>query len=555
MLVSFVIQPVGPALAAAQCEVDTGTRTLTVTHDDVDGVTFENAAGDLEVNDVVCAAIADLDTVVVDMAGIGILRLRLDGGPLGPGFTTESDGSSELEFEVFGTGDGSGVRVIGTPGADGLFAGRRSTSTGTVRELNLNALEEVGNEDVDLTIHDPSQVALEGEGGDDELVGTGTRASGSEPIDTPVFLFDGDGEDLLIGGDGADIVNVDLHDTGADQAFGGPGVDTVTVFALAGQDNVVTLDDFNNDGTSCSLGLCDDDNIASDFEEVVGFEANDRIEGGPGGQMLIGQGGHDQLFGGVGDDELFGGNESPGIPADDLLVGGPGDDVLWNESGADVFLGGAGSDTANYSRTFFGVHVSLDGVRNDGTNTEDNVDTDIERLIGTTKSDWFEGGPGRQILIGLGDFDRLEGGEGNDLLLAGDGDDALDGGSGDDTMVGGPGEDFFHGRWGVDTVSYAGSPAGVLVSLDGRPNDGVLGEHDTVFRTVENLRGSPFNDRLRGSSAQNLLRGGDGDDILRGFGGVDQLFGGSGNDTLDGGSGTDECRQGTGAGAKVSCET
>ena len=352
-------------------------------------------AGDLEINDVVCATIADLDTVAIDMAGIGTLDMRLDLGPMGPGFTDEGDGSSELEFDVVGVNDDTPVQFFGSPAADGLSAGQRTTVDGVVREIDMNALDEVGEEDVDVVVHGtPAGISFRGEDGDDELIGTGTGAAGSEPLGSALSIDDGDGSDLLIGGDGSDTIIVDLHDDGADTAVGGLGYDTVGVFALAGQDNNVTLDNFDNDGTACALGLCDDDNIASDFEVVAGYSADDRIVGGPGDQVLVGQLGNDQLYGNTGDDELFGDAD------DDLLAGGEGDDLLWDALGADVFLGGAGFDTVDFSRRGTGVAVSLDGLANDGSAGEgDNVDTDIERLIGTAGSDQFEGGPGRQVLI------------------------------------------------------------------------------------------------------------------------------------------------------------
>jgi Ca2+-binding RTX toxin-like protein len=541
--------PSTPALAA-QCSFDAGTHTLSVTSDDVDGVNVESVAGDLEINDVVCASIADLDTVAIDIAGSGTLNMHLDGGPLGPGFTDEGDGSSELEFDVVGVNDSMSVQFLGSPAADGLSAGQRTTVDGVVREIDMNVLDELGEEDVDVVVHGTSgAISFRGEDGDDELIGTGTGAAGSEPLGSTLSIDDGDGSDLLIGGNGPDTIIVDLHDDGADTATGGPGYDVVGVFALAGQDNNVTLDNFNNDGTACAFGLCDDDNIGSDFEVVAGYSADDRIVGGPGDQLLYGQWGNDQLYGNTGDDELFGDADN------DLLAGGEGDDVLWDGEGADVFLGGAGFDTADFSRNATGVPVYLDGLANDGSASEDNVDTDIERLIGTRQSDQFEGAPGRQVLIGGEGDDLFDGGPGADLIRGGPGDDGIFGADGADMLVGGSGGDWFKGGAGLDTVSYGGSASAVRVTMDPLRNDGTQGEHDQVFPSVERVIGSRFDDRLLGDHRSNVLRGGDGDDILRGFGGRDDLAGGRGDDTIDGGAGTDHCLQGPGAGAKIACES
>jgi Ca2+-binding RTX toxin-like protein len=549
-VLAAMVLPSTPALAA-QCSFDAGTHTLSVTSDDVEGVKVESVAGDLEINDVVCATIADIDTVAIDMAGIGTLDMRLDGGPMGPGFTDEGDGSSELEFDVVGVNDDMAVQFFGSSVADGLSAGQRTTVDGVVREIDMNVLDELGEEDVDVVVHGtPGAISFRGESGDDELIGTGTGTAGSEPLASTMNIDDGDGSDLLIGGDGSDTIIVDLHDVGADTAVGGLGYDVVGVFALAGQDNNVTLDNFNNDGTACALGLCDDDNIASDFEVVAGFSADDRIVGGPGDQLLFGQWGNDQLYGSTGDDELFGDAD------DDLLAGGEGDDVLWDGLGADVFLGGAGFDTVDFSRRAFGVPVSLDGLPNDGSAGEgDNVDTDIERLIGTGLLDQFEGAPGRQVLIGGGGDDIIDGGPGADLIRGGPGDDSIFGADGADMLVGGTGGDWLLGGDGIDTVSYGASAFAVRVTIDPLRNDGTQGEHDKVYPSVERVIGSRFDDRLLGNHRSNVLRGADGDDILRGFGGPDDLAGGRGDDTIDGGLGTDHCLQGPGAGAKIACES
>jgi Ca2+-binding RTX toxin-like protein len=219
-----------------------------------------------------------------------------------------------------------------------------------------------------------------------------------------------------------------------------------------------------------------------------------------------------RLFGEAGNDKLTGGN------GDDILDGGPG---------ADVLAGGQGRDTADYSARTAPVSVSLNGAADDGeANEQDNVGSDVEVLVGGSGDDALAGNDGDNALLGNG---------GNDLLGGGAGNDQLDGGAGDDTLAGGAGSDSITGGDGTDTASYAESPAGVRVVLDGKPGDGAAGENDSV--DTENVTGSAFDDVLIGNGGANTLSGGDGNDRILAGKGADTVDGGPGDDilqTLDG---------------------
>jgi Ca2+-binding RTX toxin-like protein len=218
---------------------------------------------------------------------------------------------------------------------------------------------------------------------------------------------------------------------------------------------------------------------------------------------------------------LMGGNDN------DKLTGGPGDDVLIGEGGADTLTGGDGRDSADYSARTAPVTVNLDGQANDGEAGEnDNVAGDVEILAGGSGDDALAGNDADNVLLGNG---------GNDILGGGAGNDQLDGGAGDDTLAGGAGADSLTGGDGVDTASYAESPSGVRVVLDGKPGDGASGENDSV--DTENVVGSPSDDTIIGNAGPNALAGGGGNDRILAGKGADVVDGGQGDDvlqTLDG---------------------
>ncbi|MDB5294253.1 MAG: type secretion target repeat protein [Phycisphaerales bacterium] len=147
------------------------------------------------------------------------------------------------------------------------------------------------------------------------------------------------------------------------------------------------------------------------------------------------------------------------------------------------------------------------------------------------------------------------GGDGNDAVRGGGGGDYLDGGAGDDVVDGGKGSDEMYGGPGSDAVDYSARAAGVVVSLDGRWNDGgqvdvadalfhytfagditawQSPEGDNAHADFEAVRGSQAGDWLRGSAGPDVLRGNGGDDYLEARGGSDVLYGDAGGDTLYG---------------------
>jgi len=278
-------------------------------------------------------------------------------------------------------------------------------------------------------------------------------------------------------------------------------------------------------------------------DRLVGNGAANHLRGGRGADTLLGGGGADTLEGGEGRDDLDGG------PGDDTLLGGGGVDVMrgragadtleggdgndWLDGGAgpDILRGGLGIDTASYASGTLGVTVSLvAGVG--GLQAASGGDAEGDALYG------FE-----NITGGSGN-DTLTGDEAANWLTGGAGDDVLDGAGGNDTLTGGPGADTLRGGAGRDVVSYAGSLAGVTLSLVAAPGTGLQSASGgdatgDMLSGFEAVIGSTLADTIIGDDDVNVVFAQGGDDTVQGAGGNDWIEGGAGADVLDGGAGWD----------------
>lgn len=244
-------------------------------------------------------------------------------------------------------------------------------------------------------------------------------------------------------------------------------------------------------------------------------------------------------------------------PGNDDYEGGEGPDTFFAEGGADRYRGDAGVDAASYDRDSHaaGVAVSLNGIADDGRPGEgDNVQTNIEQVIGSAGSDVLTGSNSDDDLIGGAGSDNISGNGGTDLiwgddpdtcavsgssdLLSGDaGVDNLSGCGGNDTLRAGPGSDRFDGGPGSrDVLSFFAYSANVTADLD----RGELGaDPDVDVTAVEDLTGGAGADVLTGDGGANVIRGGPGGDVLRGGTGPDELHGEDGGDALRGDAGSD----------------
>jgi Ca2+-binding RTX toxin-like protein len=248
-------------------------------------------------------------------------------------------------------------------------------------------------------------------GGDDTLIGTVGHQT----------LIPGGGDNRLFGGPGPDLFVV--SELGADDVHGGRGIDTATYDSH--QNGVdVTLDGVANDG-----GPFEGDNVRNDVERVDGSNFADHLTGNDGPNRLFGFSGNDVIRGMGGNDVLSGGAPAVGeLPAD----------------GSDTLFGGPGVDTVLENSHTAGTTLSVDGKANDVVNGHpgqgvDNIETDVENVVGGPFADHITGDPGPNVLTGGQGNDILDGLAGGDRLVGGPGNDALHGGGGTDVCLQGPG--------------------------------------------------------------------------------------------------------------------
>lgn len=293
-------------------------------------------------------------------------------------------------------------------------------------------------------------------------------------------------------------------------------------------------------------------NGAAGSDTLGGFSAGDDIvDGKGGGDTIIGDKGKDTLIGGDGWDSLgyfqsyfdtsaksglrldaakgtvrdcwgdtdtISGFESyVGSKFDDVMIGSSRDEEFAGQAGEDRIDGKGGWDLLDYSKDGEfskkgnrGVKVDLEkGKIVDGFGHTDQV-KNIEAVRGTAKKDVFKAGKNGAEFQGLGGKDSFKGGKGTDQIA-------------------------------FDVNDWNGGLTGVVVDLSKSKgqviNDGYGNKENA--KSIEDIRGTKFDDVITGSKAKNHLWGHDGNDKLDGGKGADRLEGGDGNDRLTGGKGAD----------------
>jgi serralysin len=259
-----------------------------------------------------------------------------------------------------------------------------------------------------------------------------------------------------------------------------------------------------------------------ELSDIGGFEGNFSIAIGTVIENARGGKSHDKITGNQAKNTLI------GMGGNDTLDGAGGNDVLTGGGGADRLIGGSGSDTASYRNSGSGVTVNLQTKTGSKGQAKGDTYASIEQVWGSKHADNVTGDKAKNILKGFEGADTLKGGAGNDVLTGGKGADNLNGGSGS-----------------ADLASYKAAASGVTVNLGTKKGTQGEAKGDTL-QSIENLRGSDFNDKLIGNSAKNELSGQGGKDHLNGKGGKDTLLGDGGSDTLIGGPGGDELVGGSG---------
>jgi len=486
--------------------------------------------------------------------------------------------SAAIAFTLFGgdgndvlTGGDKGDKIFGGEGADTLAGGGGASTVIADRDRLFG---EAG-----------ADVFTQGDannGRDDIYCGTEAVVDPAAPVkDTVTYALrgttvvrDSTNSTTIAATDGERVLVTLADFTGADTLNNATGVSTPDGIPDDLSDgyggSADGYPDYEpNDGqTNDSLvTTAEKDSIAGDCEIVVGGADNDVLTGSAADDTVSGGAGDDVIVGGMGDDVLNG-DDGDDTLDDGTVVATPG------TTGADTFNGGLGTDTVSYfGRSLAGVTVTMSGTDpDDGQSTEgDDVQADVENLVGTDQIDTITGNDLANVITGKLGADVLDGGKGNDTFSEG---------------VVTSGGDIFTGGAGVDTVDYsARTDSGVWVTMAGEvANDGAAttipgrtvtgtlalilaldtataspagasSESDNVGEDVENVLGTQLGDDITGNDLDNNIDGGAGADYIFGGLGNDTLYGGSdfsgsvldGNDFLYGGAGDDTLDGGNGA--------
>jgi Ca2+-binding RTX toxin-like protein len=190
---------------------------------------------------------------------------------------------------------------------------------------------------------------------------------------------------------------------------------------------------------------------------VFQFDADLRMYGGAGNDVLIGGTGYDRLYGEDGADEIYGGTGG----AVDLLDGGIGDDYLSGMGGGDLLDPGPGNDTAlgGGGDDWFEAETLTDG--------DDLLDggPGVDRVIYLLRStDMTVDLPGQSVTTETETdtviaVEEATTGGGNDTLIGTDVANYLSGDTGNDTLIGGGGIDILDCGGGTDSWSDAADTA------------------------------------------------------------------------------------------------
>jgi len=455
-------------------------------------------------------------------------------------------GNNEVRYDRDYTGGGlQGAHVD-------LGSGLATDGNGDVDQLtNIDRIRGTGTHDT--LIGSTGDEVLRGLGGDDVIMGV----SGSN------WLEGGDGFDSVLGGSGDDTL---VSGAGEDTYDGGSGAtysdyDTLD-FSDAGALIAVHL------GNGVATDSFGDTDLVANIEEVTGSAYFDfMVGGGTLGdtndfERFRGLAGGDNMDGGFGYDEVdyayddqYGGstgvyvdltigNATDGFGDTDILAGF---ESVRGTNYADTIIGGAGI-SSNYD--------DFENFRGLGGNDSLVSGGGLDNRVDYSSDEYFGGFTGVTVDLdygvatdGFGSWDSLSGGfdRARGTTFA----DTLYGSSDDNKFEGNGGADSIDGYMGQDQIRYHsehlfGGTAGISVDLAGGTAIDTFGDTDT-FTSIEDVRGSVFDDQIFGDANANVLEGRDGDDLIEGRDGHDALYGEVGNDTLAGGTGEDFLVGGEGA--------
>lgn len=372
----------------------------------------------------------------------------------------------------------------------------------------------------------------------DSLTVDGSNLTSAQTL----IVLGGAGDDVLIGGQGANIFRMGENLTAEDRIDGGPLSGHIDLdgnyakgvtLSSANVQNIVGIDLAAGHSYSLTFGGADfgrniyvsgyqlgtGDTVSVDGSALVktalaGFDGqgDDTFLGGARGDIFdLRQGGDDRAIGGKGDDSFR--FDNGGLSAGDTLDGGSGTDSLVLES-----------DTFSPLRTVVFEATTMQGIETirisdshyDLTLTDANVaagatltvtlDYSTLSFDGSAETDgaFKIGGQasGPVTLIGGAGDDMLSGSGATDTLIGGAGTDQLDGGEGADKLVGGLGADLMTGGEGDDRFFF-------LDAQDSGPADAdrIL---DLAATDVIYLKGIDANTKHAGNQAFTLVHAFDG---------------------------------------------
>lgn len=305
------------------------------------------------------------------------------------------------------------------------------------------------------------------------------------------------GDDLVCAGPGHDYVHAG---NGADRIFGQGGDDELD--SSTGHDDVV--DGGTGDDTLIGFspgallrGGSGDDELTGQEEGVVldGGADDDRLlsrwvgvalHGGDGDDFIDGHWSRDaDIDGGSGNDTIETGGGLDGSSAKPVR-GGPGADVILGQGGRDYIDAGPGNDTVDLGDGSGGW--AMGGAGNDTMTTGVTTETALRGNDGKDSLTLVEIG---SVAEGGADADTLTGSLWDDTLDGGGGADDVHGGEGDDTLAGGEGDDHLWGEQGADTCAGGGGhdecDGGPLGTPEPSPEDPDLCRSDVEVKI--NCRG------------------------------------------------------------------
>ena len=365
----------------------------------------------------------------------------------------------------------------------------------------------------------------------------------------------GDGDDLILGGAGAEV-SLDAGD-GNNIVLGDNGSIDLSTTGLP--TNVETSDPSDGGADVIATGTGND--------LVLGGAAGDIINAGDGDNVVIGDHGFiTQLDGDLTE-----------IKSTDFGVGGA--DVINTGSGDDIAIGGDGQDELHVSDgndTVFGDHGHI---------TFDDANPPNPTLIETLEPtygdvDTITSGVGNDLVLGGAAGDIINAGDGDNVVIGDhgfitqlDGDlteikstdfgvggaDVINTGSGDDIAIGGDGQDELHVSDGNDTVF--GDHGHITFDDANPPNPTLIETLEPTYGDVDTITSGVGNDLVLGGAAGDIINAGDGDNVVIGdhgfitqldgdlteikstdfgVGGADVINTGSGGDIAIGGDGQDE---------------